>query len=172
MTGKAGCRKKTPHKWFETQDNIAFWKEFEKEKIVWQRVTQTRRFAIVPPGIYSEDTTHFITGQNLRYLLAVLNSVLFEFVFYKFYQGGGIQGEIKGEFIKRFPIPQISNIEQQPFIDLVNKILPLSQSDDYLENPQKQVKVKEYERQIDQLVYQLYGLTEEEIRIIEGKDRI
>jgi len=166
------ARKKTGNKWFETQDNIAYYPEFEKEKIVWQRVTQTRRFSIVPPGIYSEDTTHFITGQNLRYLLAVLNSVLFEFVFYKFYQGGGIQGEIKGEFIKRFPIPQISNIEQQPFIDLVNKILPLSQSDDYLENPQKQVKVKEYERQIDQLVYQLYGLTEEEIRIIEGKDRI
>ena len=171
MTGKPGCRKKTPHKWFETQDNIAFWKDFEKEKIVWQRVTQTRRFAIVPPGIYSEDTTHFITGQNLRYLLAVLNSVLFEFVFYKFYQGGGIQGEIKGEFIKRFPIPKISNPEQQSFIDLVSQILSLTQSEDYLENPQKQAKVKEYERQIDQLVYKLYNLTEEEIKIIEEEIR-
>ena len=171
MTGKPGCRKKTPHKWFETQDNIAFWKDFEKEKIVWQRVTQTRRFAIVPPGIYSEDTTHFITGQNLRYLLAVLNSVLFEFVFYKFYQGGGIQGEIKGEFIKRFSIPKISNPEQQSFIDLVSQILSLTQSENYLENPQKQARVKEYERQIDQLVYKLYNLTEEEIKIIEEEIR-
>jgi len=38
---------------------------------------------------------------------------------------------------------------------------------DYLENPQKQAKVKEYERQIDQLVYKLYGLTDKEINIVE-----
>ena len=49
----------------------------------------------------------------------------------------------------------------------VNQILPLTQSEDYLENPQKQAKVKEYQRQIDQLVYKLYDLTDEEIKIIE-----
>jgi len=49
----------------------------------------------------------------------------------------------------------------------VNKILFLTQSENYLENPQKQAKVKEYERQIDQLVYKLYELTDEEIRIVE-----
>jgi len=38
----------------------------------------------------------------------------------------------------------------------------------YLENLQKQDKVKGYECQIDQLVYRLYGLTDEEIRIVEG----
>jgi len=32
----------------------------------------------------------------------------------------------------------------------------------------KQAKVKEYEREIDQLAYKLYGLTEEEIKIVEG----
>jgi len=50
-----------------------------------------------------------------------------------------------------------------------SKILSLTQSEDYLENPQKQARVKEYERQIDQMVYKLYGLTEEEIKIVEGK---
>jgi len=40
-----------------------------------------------------------------------------------------------------------------------------------LENPEKQAKVKEYECQIDQLVYKLYDLTEEEIKIIEEKIR-
>ncbi|MEM0203163.1 MAG: hypothetical protein QXO16_04175 [Archaeoglobaceae archaeon] len=43
--------------------------------------------------------------------------------------------------------------------------------DDYLENPQKQQRVKELEREIDQLVYKLYGLTEEEIKIIEREVR-
>jgi len=40
-----------------------------------------------------------------------------------------------------------------------------------LENPQKQARVKEYERQIDQLVYKLYELTEDEIRIVEENER-
>ncbi len=163
------ARKKTTNKWFETQDTTAYYTEIEKEKIVWQRVTQTRRFVIVPPSIYAEATTHFIVGQNLYYLLAILNSVLFEFIFYKFYQGGGIQGEIKGEFIKRFPIPKISTTEQQVFADFVNRVLSLTQSEDYFQNPQKEAKVKEYERQIDQMVYKLYGLSEEEIEIIEGE---
>jgi len=38
---------------------------------------------------------------------------------------------------------------------------------DYLQNPAKQAQVKVYERQIDQMVYELYGLTEAEIRIVE-----
>ena len=41
--------------------------------------------------------------------------------------------------------------------------------DDYLDNSTKQAQVREYERQIDELVYQLYGLTTEEIRLVEGE---
>ena len=38
---------------------------------------------------------------------------------------------------------------------------------DYLNNSTKQAKVKEYESQIDQMVYKLYDLTDEEIKIVE-----
>lgn len=58
---------------------------------------------------------------------------------------------------------------EKPFIDIVDKILSITNDDDYFHNPNKQVKVKEYERQIDQLVYKLYELTDEEIAIIENK---
>ena len=54
---------------------------------------------------------------------------------------------------------------------LVAKILFLTQSEDYLENPQKQARVREYERQIDQMVYNLYELSEDEIKIVEGGKR-
>ena len=54
---------------------------------------------------------------------------------------------------------------------VVNKILAIIKSDDYLNNSTKQEKVKEYERQIDQMVYKLYELTEEEIKIVEGLGR-
>ncbi|HPQ23191.1 MAG TPA: hypothetical protein PK138_02440 [Candidatus Paceibacterota bacterium] len=52
---------------------------------------------------------------------------------------------------------------------LVSQILSLTQSNDYGTNPQKQEKVKALEKQIDQLVYELYGLTEDEIKIVEGE---
>ena len=57
-----------------------------------------------------------------------------------------------------------------PFIELVDRILAITKDEDYLSNPAKQAKVKEYERQIDQMVYELYGLTPEEIEIVEGKN--
>ncbi|MCL0051051.1 hypothetical protein M1N22_04435, partial [Dehalococcoidia bacterium] len=68
-------------------------------------------------------------------------------------------------YITQIPIPKIvlgDTKQQKPFIDIVNKILSLTQSEDYLENLQKQARVKQYERQIDQLVYKLYNLTDEE----------
>ncbi len=101
---------------------------------------------------------------NLKYLLAILNSKWA----YKFLDS--VRRSKLGFYpddLKKLPIKIITQPQQQPFIDLVNKILSLTQSDDYLENPQKQAKVKEYQKQIDQLVYKLYGLSEEEIKIVE-----
>jgi len=54
---------------------------------------------------------------------------------------------------------------------LVNKTLSLAQFEDYFQNSQKQAKIKEYEHQIDQIVYKLYGLTEEEIKIVEDFEK-
>ena len=53
---------------------------------------------------------------------------------------------------------------------MFNKILTITKADDYLSNLAKQAKVREYEREIDQLVYKLYDLTPEEIRIVEGEE--
>ncbi|OQW92425.1 MAG: hypothetical protein BWK78_01785 [Thiotrichaceae bacterium IS1] len=62
--------------------------------------------------------------------------------------------------VQQIPIPQISKTEQQPFITLVDKILAAKARGE---------ETSEWERRIDELVYQLYGLTEEEIAVIEGK---
>jgi len=73
-------------------------------------------------------------------------------------------------YLKQFPIPEIWKHDQLAFIRIANKILSITKNDEYLENPLMQAQVKEYERQIDRMVYELYGLTEEEIRIVEGKE--
>jgi len=51
--------------------------------------------------------------------------------------------------------------------DIVDKILAITKDDDCLQNSVKQAQVKEYEKQINQLVYKLYVLTEEEIKNVE-----
>ena len=81
-------------------------------------------------------------------------------------QGNNYQ--IDKEPLLAIPIFKPSNQEQQSIITLVDQILFTTKGDDYPNNPAKQAKVKEYERQIDQMVYELYGLTPEEITVVEG----
>ena len=63
---------------------------------------------------------------------------------------------------------KISEDEQKPFIKIVNKILTITKRGDYLENFTEQAKVCEYKKRIDKMVYKLYGLTKEEIEVIEN----
>ena len=56
---------------------------------------------------------------------------------------------------------------QNKFISIVDKILVITQTDDYLQNQEKQDAVKEYEKQIDFMVYKLYDLTYQEVLTID-----
>ncbi len=97
---------------------------------------------------------------NLKWLTALLNSKLVAFwLRYK----GKMQGnnyQIDKEPLVNIPIPKISQSEQQPFIDLVDKILTAKQQGQ---------DTTALEAQIDQMVYKLYQLTTDEIKIIEAK---
>jgi len=84
------------------------------------------------------------------------------------------KGKRKGETLELYqrplseiPVMSILANRQKPFVQLVDQILAITKEEDYLANPDKQAKVKELERQIDQLVYQLYDLTPEEIAVVE-----
>ncbi len=100
---------------------------------------------------------------DLEYLLAVINSSLINFYLWNAF----VFRDIKAPMMKKFPIKNISENQQKPFIRLVNQILSITKDNDYLENPDKQAKVKKLEKEIDALVYKLYELTPEEIKIVE-----
>ena len=106
--------------------------------------------------------------QSDHYLLSILNSRLVSFwLFYK----GKLQGnlyQVDFEPLKNIPIKEIAHEEQQPFIDIVDQILSVTKDDDYPDNPEKQARVKELEKEIDKLVYKLYDLTPEEIAIVKN----
>jgi hypothetical protein len=155
--------------WWELRD-CDYYDEFEKEKIVWQEIVREPSFAYDTKNNYCEATSFLMTGKNLKYLIALLNSKPVTFFFKQFYAGGGLGEEgyrYKKAFLEQLPIPKIAESDQKPFIDLVDKILAITKDEDYLQNKEKQAKVKEYEYQIDQMVYKLYGLTDEEIKVIE-----
>lgn len=156
-------RKKTGNKWFETQDQIAYYPEFEKEKVVWASVGETY-YCWVDGKYYVLDTNYFTPSLN-KWQIGVLNSnLIIQYINgLDTLVGRSAYRHYKYNF-EKIPIPPITpsnkgiveNIER-----IVEKILSAKK-----ENPK--ADTLEYERQIDQMVYELYGLTEEEIKIVEG----
>ncbi|RPA67494.1 hypothetical protein EF405_16130 [Cyclobacteriaceae bacterium YHN15] len=106
-----------------------------------------------------------IPGLEIKYLLALLNSKLLDFCF-KLVGKPKDNGfyEANKQFISNLPIIIPNASYQDKIIDFVEKILDSKRSN-------KNKSILEYENHIDQLVYELYGLTEEEIRIVEGGGR-
>ncbi len=151
--------------------NCAYLEDFEKEKIVYGEIVQEPRFYLDNGEcelgyFYAEATSFILTGEHLRYLLGILHSKLITFAFKTFYAGGGL-GEsgyrYKKAFIERLPIPQITEKNQEladKITALVDKILQAKEKD-------PKANTQRLEKEIDALVYQLYNLTDEEIKIIE-----
>ncbi|MDY0128330.1 MAG: N-6 DNA methylase [Candidatus Cloacimonadaceae bacterium] len=168
QTGKKGSRKKTNNKWFETQDTIAYYDEFEKEKIVWQEIAKDNTFSYDKQGMFNLDTSRIMTGSYLKAFLALFNSKFFLYTFSKFYAGGSLGSKgvrFKSEFMKDYPIPEnfqlLLEIEKE-----ADKLLHLRN----LDNPSSSDKDKliaEQDELIDRLIFQLYDLTPDEISLIE-----
>ena len=142
--------------------NCAYLKEFDKPKIIWQGVSKRVAFSYDEDGsLYCDVTAFFMTGKNLKTILAILNSKLFEYSLLNIYLEGDTF-KSKNKIIQEFPIPNLEKANL-PMSTLVDHILAAKKK-----NPQADTSAMESE--IDKLVYELYGLTEEEIRIVEGKE--
>ncbi|WP_441316926.1 TaqI-like C-terminal specificity domain-containing protein [Helicobacter pylori] len=160
------------YEWYCLQRWAAsYLQDFEKEKIVYGEIVQEPRFYLDNGEcelgfFYAEATSFILTGEHLRYLLGMLHSKLITFAFKTFYAGGGL-GEsgyrYKKAFIERLPIPQITEKNQEladKITDGAKQILALKEKD-------PKVNTQRLEKEIDALVYRLYHLTDEEIKIIE-----
>lgn len=114
-----------------------------------------------------EKTFHYF------YILAILNSKFYSYIQVNLNASG--QRDDYPSFslndYRNFLMPEIRFKFQEPFVRCVEKILSITKSDDYLDNPDKQAKVKKLEKEIDKLVYELYELTPEEIEIVEALNK-
>lgn len=105
--------------------------------------------------------------QLLKFLVAILNSLLAFFFIKEKYQTNNYCGGISftKDMLNCFPIPKINSKNQKiadELVNLVDEILKAKEQD-------KNANIQELENKINSLVYKLYNLTEEEIKIIEGK---
>ncbi len=137
----------------------------EVERIAMQGMTGANDkirlvMTIVPSGVYLANSCNYILPTHelpASYLLGLLNSKLLNWYFRCF----STNSNVNGYEVEDFPMPKVNEKQKQTIISLVDKILNMKRS-----NPSTNTSA--LEREIDILVYELYGLTEEEIVVIEG----
>ncbi len=161
MPGVSGGRKPGSYEWYEIQDNVAYWEEFKRPKIVVPAITNTVHYAFDSSGHFSNDKTSICVSDKAKFLLGILNSSVGWWFIRQIAatkQGGFY--EFKPMYVSQIPIPAATLAQQTEIEKRVEKILALKK-----ETPDADVSALETE--IDQLVYKLYGLTDEEVKIVE-----
>lgn len=148
--------------------------EFEKPKITTPEISLGCNMTFDNEGLYHNTKCYsFVFKEEIaespKYLLALLNSKLLWFFLTK--TGYVLRGGyfvFKTNYLMPFPIPkELSEKDQKPFVSLIDSILAITSSSDYSDNAAKQKEVQTLESRIDRMVYELYGLNKDEIKIIE-----
>lgn len=146
-----------------------------KVKIISPYRAKRNYFAFADAPLYGSRDVFYIRQRNreidLKYILALLNTRLYYLWLYYRGKRKGETLELYQKPLSEIPIRMISNEEQKPFVEIVDKILAIVKQDDYLSNRVRKAEVKRYEKVIDKMVYKLYGLTEEEIKIVEEEEQ-
>jgi hypothetical protein len=172
-------RKPGSYQWYEIQDAIDYYGKFEETKIVFAEIATSGTFTIDEKNFFGETTSYIINSASL-YLLGILNSKIITFVF------SNISSEIRGKFYRwkrqymtQLPIRAINfsdptdKTRLDRMVELVERMLDLNKQLAEAKAPQTktvlQRQIEATDKQIDQLVYELYDLTDEEIKIVESK---
>jgi len=134
--------------------------------VVWQRITQEPTFSLAKPDVFVLDSMAFFTGNNLKFIMAILNSkVIYKYVDMIVHQYGFTGFRLSNQYVEVMPIPPITK-SNKPIVEqiesLVDKILGAKK-----QNPQTDTSY--WEGEIDELVFELYDLTEEERKLIKDK---
>lgn len=147
------ARKKTNNEWFETQDSIAYWDDFNKQKLTYTPVNSEYRFALVSEQYVFNNSLFLITGEDIDILCAFCNSSVIKFYLSNTLSNDCYQYGSK-EFFINLPIIKIKNERIKTMLKAsVVKISQEYNSDTY--------------NVIDKTIYELYEITHEEAVFIQ-----
>jgi len=147
------------YEWYALQRwGSNYWNDFSKPKIMYPNMTKFLPFYYNESGFYQNDKSFMIVGENIEYLTAFLNSSLFKFCFLENFpelQGG--TRELRKIFFDKIPVLKVNSNTNKTFNDLVLKIQSLKIIG---------IDIKEFEMKIDDMIFDLYGLSDEEKKTI------
>lgn len=151
------------YEWYALQRCAAsYYEEFDKPKLIYAEIVRGASFSYDDTGIYPEATTFLMTGKDIKYLLGVLNSRFGEYAFKKFFAGGGLGNDgfrYKKDFLEKLCIPEADSKTKNNITKIVDQIITLKKQDK---------DTTPLEKNIDEIVYSLYGLSDEEVKVVEG----
>ena len=145
--------------------NCAYMEDFFRPKIIFQEMVQEPSFMIDESNNFMcLDTGRIIVGENLIFLLAILNSKLFFYAIKNFY-GGGSLGEsgvrMKHPFFEKFNCV-VPSVKQKEIIEMLTK--------QRIKLKENSFSTEEIEKKIDKLIYSLYKINSHEMITIEGQN--
>lgn len=151
------------HHWLELDNNpsLNYLKLYQKPKIMYQTFQVKPCFIYDDEGLYCNNSMWFIPSDD-KVLLGILNSKIGWWLISKYCTAIQNGYQLIWKYFSQIPIAIGNDLVRVKITDLVNKILSIKK-----QNPK--ADTYDLESQIDQLVYKLYDLTEEEIQIIETK---
>jgi len=138
--------------------NCAYMDDFSKQKIMYPNMTKFLPFYLDDKGFMQNDKSFMITGKNVAFLTAFLNSSIFKYCFIDNFpelQGG--TRELRKIFIEKIPVLKVSEKTNKEFEKLVIKL------QDSIANKKP---TTELEMKIDEMIFDLYALTKEERKTI------
>ncbi len=167
----------TQQAWYELQQpQYAYFELLQRPKIVFPDMAKTCRFALDRESFFGANTVYFLPTDDLV-LLGLLNSRL---AFFYFRQkcaglegGGEIYLRFFGQYLEDFPvaIAALSKKQHGTLLSCVSQLLKWHEQFESTKTDHErkalQRQIEATDREIDQLVYELYGLTDDEIRIVE-----
>ena len=165
----------TKQKWYELQQpQYAYAKFLREPKIVFPDIATGCRFALDNDGHFGANTVYFLPTANLE-LLGLLNSRMAYFFFKQ--TCAALEGPEEaylrffGQYLQEFPVCVDEIDRNQQFAELVDRAIGLHRQLETARTPEgkkaSQRQIETTNRQIDRLVYALYGLTEQEIELVE-----
>ena len=158
MLAKRYDKGKTPY----NLRNCAYHADFLKEKLFWIDLADEGRFSYVDRAMFAVNSVYMLTGSSVKFLCAVLNSKLITwFVNHTAVTSGMGATRWFGYVVEAIPVPEAAEparFELEQITSLVLEAMHVQSISDTCDR----------EQQLNRLVYELYGLTEDEIRAING----
>jgi type I restriction-modification system DNA methylase subunit len=161
------------YKWFELQASPEDNERFEQPKIMYPDIALSAQAILDDQGFYSVNTVYMVVTHD-KWLLGFINSSVFHFIFSRLtnsIRGGYLR--FFSQYMERVTIPIINDRSKKEIEILVINMISLNEELQLEKLPDKldqlKSRIQYTDQRINELVYKLYGLTEEEVKIVEGK---